>query len=128
MMVNMMIVSDWTRSPPPRGSICPRVLFRPQRPSVRGGRPRRSHGDGTDIHGPQERREAREDITDHHQVRNRHTDVFRLVRLWAPVADFDHQLKLMMILSLLLYITIITYAGSPFGILITHIRAIDFVT
>lgn len=128
MMVNMMIVSDWTRFPPlcAGSSICPRVLFRPQRPSVRGGRPRRSHGDGTDIHGPQERSEARENFTDHHQVRNRHTDVFRLVRLWAPGVDFDHQLR--MILSLLLYITIITYAGSPFGILITHVRAIDFVT
>lgn len=41
---------------------------RSQRPSARGGRPGRSHGDGADLHGPQERRETRQNLPDHHQV------------------------------------------------------------
>lgn len=58
--------------------VCTRLFFffgggglscdRSQRPSARGGRPGRSHGDGTDLHGPQERRETRQNLPDHHQV------------------------------------------------------------
>lgn len=41
---------------------------RSERPSAGGGRPGRRHGDGADLHGPEERREAGQDLADHHQV------------------------------------------------------------
>lgn len=108
----MATVAGWAVFPSlcPGGLICPCVLLRPQRPPARGGGPGRGHGDGADIHGPEERREAGKNLPDHHQVRRSRADPFRHVRLCAAEDDTQQ----------LLYMTIITHAEHPLAILNAH--------
>lgn len=52
---------------------------RSQRPSTGSGRPGGRHGDGSDLHWPEERSEAGQNLRDHHQVRQSSGHVLRPV-------------------------------------------------